>query len=174
MLFTLFREFLHICLFRRGPQDLPASTPLLVLCLLASILGSVVIAATSLTLPMAVMSAVAETLFMCAAVYLLLWVRGHAARWQQTVTAIAGAGVVLILLALPLLAWILAAEAQSAAAGLPILLFYGIIIWNLMVLGHIFRHALSTLLPLGVFVALVYYSASVIFINWLIPIPAAN
>ncbi len=173
-MFILLREFLHICLFRRGPQDLPASTPLLVLCLLASMLGSVVIAATSLTLSMAVMSAVAETLFMCAVVYLLLWVRGHAARWQQTVTAIAGTGVVLILLALPLLAWILAAEAQSAAAGLPILLFYGIIIWNLMVLGHIFRHALSTLLPLGVLMALVYYSASVIFINWLIPMPAGN
>lgn len=174
MLMTLFREFLNICLLQRAPQDLPASGTLLVVSLLFSGLGSVIIASGSLDPLSAVFAALLEIVFLCVAIYVLLSVCGLRQRWLQTVTAIAGVNAVLLLFALPLFAWMLWLQSRSLNASLPLLLFYGLIIWNVMILGHIFRHALSTLLPLGVLVALVYYSTSIILINSLIPVQATN
>lgn len=164
-----FREFLDICLFRRAPQDLPASNTLLGLAVLLSACGSLVLARSSLAWPRAAASAFIETLFMLAAVYLILTLQGLTGRWLKTVTAVAGTNAVLIIISLPLLAWLLAAQNQDMNSSLPGLLFLCLIIWNVMVLGHIFRHALSTYFPLGVLVALGYYSLSIMVLNWLVP-----
>lgn len=171
MLTKLFRDWVEICLFRRAPQDLPAAGILLVVALLASTLAGVAVARSSLDWPAAVLSAVLETLFMAAIIYPILALQGYTERWLQTVTAVAGTNAVLVMLSLPLLAWLLRSQALEQDATVPALLFLGLIGWNVMVLGHIFRHALSTVLPLGVLVALVYYSASIAFVNWLIPAP---
>ena len=170
---TLFREFLNICLFKQAPQDLPASGSLLGVTLAGSTLASLVVARSSLAWAGAAQSAVAETLFMVAVIYLLLQVQGHPARWLQTVTAVAGANIVLVVISLPLLLWLLSVRATNMDATVPALLFLGLIIWNVMILGHIFRHALSTYFPLGVLVALGYYSLSVVLMNWLVPVPAS-
>jgi hypothetical protein len=42
-------------------------------------------------------------------------------------------------------------------------------VWNLLVAGHILRHALSTSLGIGVGVALLYALFSMQCINWLFP-----
>lgn len=174
MFITLFREFLNICLLRRAPQDLPASDGLLAITLFASAVGSFIIAVGSLDWPPALLSVVVEILFMCVVIYGLLYQQGHAGRWRQTVTAVAGTNAVLVVFALPLFAWLLNAQSREADPTMPSLLFFGLIIWNIVILGHIFRHALSTMMSLGVLVALAYYTLSVIFINWLIPIPAGS
>lgn len=171
-LFRLFDAFLAICLFRRAPQELPASTTLLGLVLLASMVASLVLARSSLSWSLAFVSAVVETLFMVAAVYLILRLQGLTGRWLKTVTAIAGTNVVLVIISLPLLVWLLLAQNQQMNTSLPGLLFLCLIIWNVMILGHIFRHALSTYFPLGVVVALGYYSLSIAMLNWLLPTTA--
>lgn len=171
---TLFREFLHICLFKKAPQDLPASGSLLGVTLVASTVASLIVARSGLPWGSAAQSAVAETLFMVAIIYLLVKIQGHPARWLQTVTAVAGTNIVLVVISLPLLVWLLSAQSAEADATVPALLFLGLIIWNVMILGHIFRHALSTYFPLGVLVALGYYSLSVIILNWLVPAPGSG
>lgn len=172
MFITLFREFLAICLLRRAPQDLPASAGLLAIALFASGLGSFVIAVSSLDWPLALLSAGLEIVFMCTVIYGLLYLPGYASRWWQTLTAVAGTNAVLVVFALPLLAWLLNAQSREADPTIPSLLFFVLIIWNIVILAHIFRHALSIVMPLGVLVALMYYALSLVFINWLIPVPA--
>lgn len=174
LLTTLFRVFLDICLFRKAPQDLPASGSLLLVTLLASAAGSLILARSSLSWSGAAQSALAETVFMTGAIYLMLKLQNRPARWLQTVTAVAGTNVVLVIISLPLLLWLLSAQAGEFDATLPALLFLGLIVWNVMILGHIFRHALSTYLPLGVLVALGYYSLSIVLLNWLVPAPASG
>ena len=171
---TLFREFLNICLFKKAPQDLPASSSLLGVMLVASTIASLIVARSGLGWPDVVQSAVAETLYMVTAIYVLLKLQGRQLRWSQTVTAMAGTNVVLVVISLPILVWLLSARSAEADATLPSLLFLGLIIWNVLILGHIFRHAFSTYFPLGVLVALGYYSLSILIMNWLVPAPASG
>ena len=166
---TLFREFLNICLLKRAPQDLPASQGLFLITLVASFTGSMLVASSGMAWPAAAQSAVLETLFMLAAIYAMLVIYGRPARWLQTVTAIAGTNTVLVVISLPLLMWLLTLREQQMDATVPSLLFLGLVFWNLLVLGHIFRHALSTYLPVGVMTALGYYLLSIMLVNWLAP-----
>jgi len=172
LLVLLFREFLNICLFRKGPQDLPASALLLAITVLASMLGSVIVARSSLAWSEALQSAVAETGFMAGVIYALLKLQGMGRRWLQTVTAVAGTNVILVLISLPLLGWLLHTQTGERDSTLPALLFLALIVWNVAILGHIFRHALSTVFPLGILVAIGYYSLSIVFLSWLVPAPA--
>lgn len=171
---TLFREFLNICLFKRAPQELPASYPLLLTSLVASAAGSLIVARSGLDWADALRSALAETLLMLGIIYLMLKLHGHPARWLQTVTAVAGTNAVLVIISLPLLFWLLTVQQRQAEATLPALLFLGLVVWNLAVLGHIFRHALSTYLPLGMLAAFGYYLLSIMLVNWLVPATAAG
>jgi hypothetical protein len=165
----LFRAFFEVCLLRRGPQDLPASSLLLAVCLAGYALGSVALAAFNLSPPQAILSGGLETLLLCLLSYLLLALRRVPRRWLQTATALAGTGVVLVLFALPLLAWALYLDARQGDVTIPALLYFVVVVWNVMVLGHIFRHALSTGLGVGVAVALVYVALNMALVEQIVP-----
>lgn len=173
MLSALFRAFLDICLLRRGPQDIPASAALLGFTLVLYSFGSLIIARSSLDWAPAMQAAVAETLLMCGLSYILLQVTGLAARWIQTATAIAGTNFVLVIIALPLLVWLVYARANNLDASVPALLFLLLVVWHIVILAHIFRHALSRGYGTGVLVALGYYWLVLVIIDQLVPIEAA-
>ncbi|WP_006787769.1 hypothetical protein [Thiorhodospira sibirica] len=142
---ALIRPFFEIIFLRQGPQDLPASRALLALCLLLYILLGIVIASPFYGLQQAIVQSVLEVSLLALLVWLLLRLRGMAARFTQTLTAFSGAGVLLGLLTLPLVYSLLGAEARSteqipALASLTYLLILG---WLLGVYGHILRHAMN-------------------------------
>ena len=83
--------------------------------------------------------------------YLLLWMRLKPGRYQQTLTALAGGGTILALIAWPLLLW-----QQQSGSSVASLLLWVFFFWNLGVFGHIIRHALSTHFAVGVLLALLY------------------
>lgn len=167
----LLNQFWGICLLRVAPQDLPASRSLMGVSLLCYFAVSLAVAwiqlGTHLTLPAALL----DTAFLAAVTGVVLWVRSYLHRYTQTFTALAGSGALLGLVALPILAWQKQVGAgPDAGFTLPGLLLLLWTAWNIVVVGHVLRHALSTMFAVGIVVAVVYMHlafqlARVLFLN---------
>ena len=149
--------FWGICAVKAAPQDLPASSFLLGLALLAYLVTGVVVAAFQWPLSQAILAAFLDTVFLTVLSRVLLWARMLSGRFVQTLTALAGSGAVMTVIALPLVMWqSLVGATDANAPTLPSWLLMIWMIWNVVVVGHILRHALSTVLPLGIGLAAVY------------------
>jgi hypothetical protein len=149
--------FWDICAVKAAPQDLPASSFLLGLALLAYLVTGAVVATFQWPLSQAILAAVLDTVFLTVLSRVLLWARMLSGRFVQTLTALAGSGAVMTVIALPLVMWqSLVGATDANAPTLPSWLLMIWMIWNVVVVGHILRHALSTVLPLGIGLAAVY------------------
>jgi hypothetical protein len=102
-----------ICTLRRGPQDLPASSTLMLLMLLLNAIGSAMLEAIEMPAASAALAAVIDTIVVIVLIRLLLQATGMQNRFRQTVTAIAGTGLVMTFFALPTLLWIAAWAGQQ-------------------------------------------------------------
>jgi hypothetical protein len=91
---------------------------------------------------------------------LLRW-RHLAFRLPQTLTALAGTGLLFGALSI-----VLAMQAQPGAAqpGLA-LIWFGTFFWSLAVDAHIYRHALSMTMSLGVLVAVIIFAINFVLIE---------
>jgi hypothetical protein len=161
--------WLDICLLRAGPQDLPASNVLLALALGAYALVALGVSLMSASLPAALGITAIDVLLMAAFASLLLRWTNKVARLNQTLTALGGTGALLGLLAWPLISMILRSQGQEEAPDLPVLLWLGLLIWNLAVVAHIVRHALSTTFLTGMGLSIVYALITYTVINSLYP-----
>lgn len=149
--------FWGLCMLKTAPQDLPASPFLLGLTLLAYFVMSMLVSVLQWPIPQAVLTALLDTLLLTILCYALLWARLFGGRFLQTLTALAGSGALLGMIAVPLILWQKQAGAPAnGIAGLPSLLLLIWTAWNVVVVGHILRHALSTLFALGIGLAGVY------------------
>lgn len=161
----LIQIFWEICLLRKGPQDLPASHVLLGLSLVAYGTVSVVIAHTILAkLPMAILAAAVDTFLLAILSRVLLWARLLSNRWNQTCTALAGTGCIFEIALWPINVWQHAIGNTEPTFSLPLVLVLTVLVWNVAVIAHILRHALSTSLFNGALLAVVYtYSTISVF-----------
>lgn len=150
---ALFRTLLSIALLKRGPQTLPSSSYLLALMLAAHLVTGVLLGLFSLSTQMALFSALVGTLMMVALVHGLLLLHRLHARVTQTLTALAGCEVLIGLLALPLTALYYTGGGMAELASLLSLL---LLVWNVAVAAHIFRHALNVSVGMGVLFAIGY------------------
>jgi len=135
------RCILDIALLRRGPQDLPYSWDLTLVAMVASVATTV---AADLIQPLPGATAVhviVTLLYTWAFFYGVLQMRGLEARLMQTMAAVFGTDAIITLVALPLLHAMTATPRAPAIGLLAVLLIYG---WNIAVVAHILRHALST------------------------------
>jgi hypothetical protein len=167
--YALVNPFVQLSLLRLKPQDLPYSPLLMGLMLAAHWVLGVVLFAFRLPPAQALAAALVGTVLLCAMTVSLLYLNRMPARAVQTVTAMAGADVVVGIAALPVTAWLHGSLTDGAASGIPGLLFLLLLGWNLAVAGHVLRHALNAPLPLGIVVALVFYVLSVTTLNSLFP-----
>jgi len=165
----LIRLFLEICLFRKGPQDAPASTMLLRLVLVAYFLVGVVL--TTLETPW--LEAIAQVLLEGAMLLGFVWVSllaaGKLGRWLQTLISMLGTDALISGIAIPLEAVLLA----NPQAGILRLLLLLLMLWHIAVLAHILRHALSQTLAVGLGLAFVYVAFSVQVLVMLFGAPEA-
>ncbi len=167
---ALLDVFLEICLLRRGPQDLPASPALTVLSLAAYGLSGMVAVIAIMPLSMALPQTLLDLALVSGLSYLLLSLRGFGARFLQTLTALAGTGTLLNLVAWPLFMW-MGQEADTAGQGspLPSLLFLVLLGWSIAIMAHIVRHALSSTRSMGLLCAMAYLIISLAMASWLLP-----
>ena len=161
--------WLDICLLRAGPQDLPASRVLLGLTLTSYLLVSTLLSLPGYPVFTSLQIAAADLVLLVLFAVSMLYLTGRAARFNQTLSALAGTGTLLGLLGLPLVHALYRAQ-DAEQVSLPVLLFWLLLmVWNLLVMAHIIRHALSIILPIAVAIAVLYTLVAMQLITALLP-----
>jgi hypothetical protein len=150
---ALFRFFIQLASLRRGPQDLPASTALLVMLAVLNVLVGTVNGAGLFGGARAAFGANLLDLFLTMVLlFALLQFKGHVARWQQTASAFFGLGVLAGLIML-----FIKSPAEAMGVGrLAMLVDLFLAIWLHIALGNVLRHALGIPLLAGVMIMLSY------------------
>lgn len=170
----LVKAFLDIALFRRGPQDLPPSSLLLLLALAFHLFGSTALSVTEYSPWQALLAGIVDTVVLVLLAGTLLISYGKKERLTQTLTALAGTGGLISLAAIPLVSLLAYLKTQDLATDVPILFLLLLIIWSIAIVGNILRHALSVGPGLGTGLSLVFYIMAVTAHNALFTTPGAQ
>lgn len=150
---SLLRFFAELALLRRGPQDLPASSALLVLlAALSVVIGSANGAEIFGGLRPALGANLLDLLLTMLLLFVLLQIRGRLARWQQTASAFFGLGVLVGLIMLA----VRAPAELFGIAPLAALVELVLAIWLHVALGNVLRRALEVPLLAGVVIVFAY------------------
>ncbi|HHH39477.1 MAG TPA: hypothetical protein ENK50_07875 [Sedimenticola sp.] len=167
----LLNLFVDICLLRAGPQQLPASRFLLLLTLLLSLVTGTLVLVEGFGLFPALAAQALDLLLLLGLMRAALIVRGMGARFLQAGTALFGSSVLINLLVMPLQLAIGDDPAASGFSELAVLLYLVLLLWSVVVMGHILRHAFEIRLAAGILLSLGYF----LLVNWLVQalIPAA-
>ncbi len=154
--------FIRLCLLRARPRDAPASDYLLVV---SALLVAISYALTNTMyddLLLRSFVSVAQILVFGGVVWVVLKIRGLEARWRQTVTALYGAAALFQFATWP---FIVADDSVGeSATGLPEPLWLHLLVgvWYLVVMSHVFRHALDTSIMRG-FAASLFCQLTTVF-----------
>ena len=162
---------LDLLRLRRGPQDLPYSAGLTAALFAAAVVADVILDLVVLHESSALARVAVADGLMLALPYLALAVAGRQARYLQTLGAICILSIVFAVLLTPVLmlqptdpkAAVTALQSIVALVGL------GLVSWQVLVQGHVLRHALETSLGVGVLVSLAFFAVSVTIGSWLFP-----
>jgi hypothetical protein len=161
LMLKLLQTFLEIALWRKGPQDLPASRTLAAVALFVYVaIGFVSVRLFDLDLRTAFIIIGVDVLMLSAWLYAVLAFFGRRQRFVQTITATLGVGVLILLLdALMRLLQVWLGESEAFAGNWLFIRFVLIA----LVMGRIFMHALERGLVTGMAltVAIIYSTRAV-------------
>lgn len=166
---TLAKAFLDICLLRKDPQDLPKSSVLLTLCLIFYMLIDVLLTVQTRPFIDALLVSLVDVGFLLVVTSLILKQHRHFERLGQTMTALFGTGVILGIFIFPLVYGGVQNQYESWIQQIMVLLFLVMVIWNVAVLAHIVRHAISTSMGIGIMIAVLYIWMSSLLITMIFP-----
>ncbi|MGH8502192.1 MAG: hypothetical protein ACREVE_06910 [Gammaproteobacteria bacterium] len=168
-MYALIKPFVRLCLLDANPQDLPASMLLLALCLAGYLAITTLIAVPVYGFGISLLQGFIEILLLLAYTQIALQIRARPERYVQTVIALAGAGVIIGAVGLPLIYSLYRSVQMGGVNSLTLLSYLLVLGWLLVVYGHIFRHALSTGRPFGVLVGFGYIVLTSVVIESLFP-----
>ncbi len=157
----LIKTYWQLCLLRIGPQDLPNSSTLLYATLAVYLVVDFALTILDLSFGASILASFLDAGLLLSFTGLLLWGRSLPERMIQAFTALLGSGALLGALAFPLLSWQFALGIENPYVVMPSLLLLVLLIWNITVVGHIFRHALSGSMGLGVGLSVLYVFISI-------------
>lgn len=163
--------FWNICLFRRGPQDVPSTDALTAILLLLTAAVGTLIVYVNYPLVTALRAGVVDSVSVWVTTAALLALFRHPRRIRQTFCAVAGSGLVISLLALPLIYWGNLAGETNPDAVAPSLLLTLLIFWNIAINAHVYRHALGSDRLGGLAAALVIFAFNQFLGSLLLPSP---
>jgi len=159
---SLLRLYIDIAVWRRGPQDLPTAPLLLPLSVLAYFMVYIAsewlarrIVRGDVSNGLSVVTLALDVLYVAGWYWLLLRLFRRSERYGQTTAAIFGC-TALLTLPLALAAQLLIASSNGGIAWLAPLMLCAIaalVVWSVLILAHILRHALER--PLALCVILV-------------------
>ena len=156
---TLLLLFINLCRLRAAPQDIPFSRFLMLLCTGCYGLVGFAVSLLDQNPGLSMVSAIVDVALIAGLAYLGLWIRDRGRRAVQTISALTGTGTLFNLIGWPLIAAL--QQAGDGASGFLYLLLLALIIWNIVVIGHILRHALDIPMWVGTGVALMYVYTSI-------------
>ncbi|MDD2724973.1 MAG: hypothetical protein PHH59_13250 [Methylovulum sp.] len=155
-MFDLIKRLFDICLFRKGPQDLPYQAVLLYLLISINALVSFLMLFMEHGGLSAVLQAITGIVLEMVLSTFILYGFGKLARFQQTASALLGTGALLSFFALPVMATMILGQGGIAV----FFLMVAILIWHWGVVGHIMHHALDKPISFSLGLALLYLLAS--------------
>lgn len=162
----ILKIFLDICLFKRGPQDLPASAFFLGIVLFANAVVSMIILSVEAPFLTALPQFLTGIALLVVFIRIVLALSGKMLRFQQTLTALLGADTVISLISLPFLIWISA----NQNFGVIYYILIASMLWSMAVVAHIIRHALSSSYLFGLGLSILYFLASFKLMVYLFPV----
>ena len=154
----LLKLFFDICLLRAKPQDVPVSGPLMLLAIIAVVASGIPAIVKAVGGPI---SAITISLFDVALTLVLLkiflGIMNLSPRLLQTATAIFGSGFMINLISLPVVWLLFVSPENSGFRLLGGLLYFALLIWGLVIMGHILRHSFNLRLSSGILIAMGYF-----------------
>ena len=154
---NLYSSFFELLRLRKKPQDIEISKKdlfeIIIIYFFIGYLVALILLSADLALPLAFLDICLLTGF----TYCCLLICGFINRWRQTVAAIAGTSTIINVLAFPVL-WLTKyfdniVILSSISSGFLI----GLLVWSIIINGHIFRYAFSILFAGGIAIAVLYY-----------------
>jgi len=145
---------------RSGPQDMPAGWKLAIVLSLAYIAQGFFadqIFGEADAAPRSLLAITVQFLVIAA----LLNLKKFASRLPQALSALAGTGLIFGFLSILLVSQADPEKSQPALA----LVWIAVLLWSLAVDAHIYRHALSITMSLGVLVAVMIFAANFTLID---------
>lgn len=159
---AIFMNLAKLLRLRGGPQDLPASWLFMFLMVTAYLVQSLITGQQLEDDNAAAKSLVVIFLQFFVLAGLLHW-RRHTERFTQTLSALAGVGIVF-----NTITWALLTQSDPATnQPLLALTWFAVFIWSLFVDAHIYRHALSVTLSVGMLITVITLAASFVLIEML-------
>lgn len=139
----LIRFYIDLCLFKASPAELPASQWLLRLTLFAYFIIGTGIGFIDSPMMISVASSLADTIAMVVVLWFLLNFRGMLNRYQQSLTALAGAGCCIGIVGIPVMLLFSQVDVKDQMTSYIMLLMIALMFWSLMVTAHILRKSLD-------------------------------
>jgi hypothetical protein len=128
-----------ICLFKKGPQDLPFSVELLRVLVVVNISVSYLMLSIHTDWFNSALQAIVSTLLIVGFSRFMLYLTSKKERFNQTTIAFLGTDALISFFALPGMA----SMTLGAGALLAFMITIGLMIWHWAVTGHIIRNALE-------------------------------
>lgn len=155
-MFEIIKLLFDICLFKKGPQDLPSSVWLLRI--LIAIDGGISFLMMNIRtdLAMSLLQATVGVLLIIGFSWIMLYAARRLGRFNQTTCALLGTDALISFFALPGMASMMLGRGALLAFFVTIALM----IWHWAVIGHIIRNALEKTLVFSLGLAFLYILGS--------------
>lgn len=164
-MFELVKLFYDICLFKKGPQDVPSSSWLLQWVIVVYAIISFLILFLGADIKSALFQVLVEIVLLVIFAKVILMLFGKTARFSQTVCAFFGTDALISFIALPGVATMATGKMGLVVFGLILLLM----LWHWLVIAHIVRHAIAQSFSFGAGIALLYIMGSYQVMAFLFP-----
>ena len=148
------KYFLDICLFRANAENAPASQIFMILTLIAYAFLSLLILMVDYSFAKAISTVLVGIAMMIGFAKAGLWIRNFMDRSRQTITALAGTGIIFDIINLPLV--LLSSHFPAEELVFPRFLLLLLLFWNITVIGHIMKNALSIPFWAGIGISVFY------------------
>jgi hypothetical protein len=155
-MFDIIKLLFEICLFKKGPQDLPCSLWLLRLLLVVYIGIRILMLSIHFDWLNVLLQIIVDVILVAGFFWIILYLARKLGRFYQALSAVLGTDAMISFFALPGMATI-----ETGHGGLwVVLVMLGLIGWHWAVTGHIIRNALEKSLSFSLGVAFLYLIGS--------------
>ena len=155
-MFDIIKVLFDICLFKKGPQDLPYSLWLLRFLLVVYIGIRILMLSIHFDWLNVLLQVIVDVILVAGFFWTLLYLARKLGRFYQALSAVLGTDALISFIALPALATM-----ETGHGGhWVILVVLGLIGWHWAVTGHIIRNALEKSLSFSLGVAFLYLLGS--------------
>ena len=152
------QTLLNVALRKKGPEDLPDSRFLLGLTFVVYLLLQVPLGWIAYGPSDVMVSTIVVSVFLViSGLWVLLVLTGHRSRYRQSLTAMLGTSALLSALSIPFSLWRDITMNYESGVALPSTIIFAILVWSLVIDGHIISRAISKSFGIGLMIAVAFF-----------------